>query len=109
MESTVLNEDPFGQGRFFTPRHWLPDQIMKLSVTILFFCLLVGSCKKSGCLEEAGSMVSRTRFSGPIRVIRLYDNIHLYLKQDTATSIRVEAGLNLEPFIETSFEGTTLT
>ena len=71
--------------------------------------MVVASCKKSGCLESAGARVTTSRTAGTIREIRLYDNIHLLLKQDTLESINIEAGKNLEPFIETVLDKGVLT
>ena len=82
---------------------------MKILCTILFLSCLFVSCRKNGCLEDGGAPVTSLRNPGPIREIRLFDNIDLVLKQDTAEKITVAAGRNLEPFIETSFEKDVLT
>jgi len=82
---------------------------MKVIFTIFFLSFFFASCTKNGCLEEAGSRVTTVRNGATIREIRLFDNIDLVLKQDTAEKISVSAGNNLEPFIETSFEKEVLT
>lgn len=82
---------------------------MKIYSAIFFLSCFFISCEKNGCLEETGALVKTMRSAGPIREIRLYDNIDLVLKQDTVEKILVVAGKSLEPFIETSFEKDVLT
>src|SRR5688572_21744779 len=82
---------------------------MRILFTIFLLSAVFASCKKNGCLEEAGALVTSVRNAGAIREVRLYDNINLVLKQDTTEKISVAAGKNLEPFIETSFEKEVLT
>lgn len=82
---------------------------MRIFCTILSVAFFFISCRKNGCLEEAGAFVTTARNAATIREIRLFDNVHLVLKQDTVEKISLAAGTNLHPFIETSFEKDVLT
>lgn len=83
---------------------------MKLKkLNILLFALILGSCgKESSCLKSSGNIVSEVRSVGIISKIKMNDNINLILTQSSETTLTVEAGGNLLPFIETTVNGETL-
>lgn len=65
--------------------------ILPLSLILLF-----NRCSKSSCFENSGPITSTVREVSPFHQIDLYDNLNLVLTQDTAESIRVEAGEHLQ-------------
>lgn len=74
---------------------------MKTGITILSSLLiLLTGCKKKGCFESSGSTTTSVRAVTPFSEIHAYDNINIVLRQDTAESITIEAGSNLQPYIK---------
>ncbi|MDB5197425.1 MAG: hypothetical protein JWP88_1796 [Flaviaesturariibacter sp.] len=67
------------------------------------------SCKKPGCLTDAGTIVVSQRPAASFHQIELQDNINLVLTQDTIERIRIEAGENLQPVITTNISNGLLT
>lgn len=84
---------------------------MKLIKCFIFLLLLASfySCQKQSCFQSAGPVVQTERTATAFHHIKLYDNINLILKQDTAAAITVEAGRELAPNISTAIEGGVLT
>ena len=76
---------------------------------IFLFSLFFIQCKKQVCFTDSGNKVQKERVAGNIRNIILYDNIDLVLIQGSQEKITVEAGKQLEPFIETSVTNQTVT
>ena len=75
---------------------------------ISFFLLLLTGCKKKGCFESSGSTTTSARTVTPFSEIHAYDNINIVLKQDTAESITIEAGSNLQPYIKADIDNYVL-
>ena len=80
----------------------------KSIIYLLIICLLWG-CKKPGCFENAGSIVTVQRETNSFNRIDLFDNVNLIHTQDTIESISVRASQNIEPNISTSIENGVLT
>lgn len=73
------------------------------------FLVLVPACKKEGCFQNSGSVVTRTRSITSFHRIDLFDNINLILSQDSVESIRIISSEHLQPHISTSIENGILT
>jgi len=74
---------------------------MKQLITIASaLALLLAGCKKKGCLESSGSKTISVRAVKPFSQIHLNDNINLILKQDTVESVTLEAGSQLQEYIQ---------
>jgi len=83
---------------------------MRCSIIILVVALLAFSrCKKPGCFETAGRMVTTERAASPFHQIDLNDKINLILTQDTTEKIKVEAGEHLQPNVSTTIKDGILT
>jgi len=79
---------------------------------ILFLFLIVlafTSCSRGSCPLSAGSGTMETRTVAGFNEIVLYDKINLILTQDSIQMVRVGAGKNLVPGIQTSVEDGILT
>ena len=71
--------------------------------------LFYGCDKEGACLKSTGKIVSENRVALPYNCVEVYDNINLFLTQDTALSeIRVEAGENLIAGITTDIDSGKL-
>src|SRR5215203_304703 len=77
------------------------------------FCLMMSffqvSCKKPGCFEDAGPLITTQRETTSFHRIDLYDNVDLVLTQDTLESIKIVAAKNIEPNISVQNENGVLT
>jgi hypothetical protein len=78
-------------------------------LTYFTFLLLFLSCKKTSCLENAGTKVISHRKTASFNKIDLFDNVNLIITQDSTEAIAVEAGANVLPNIITSVEKGVLT
>jgi hypothetical protein len=79
---------------------------------VFIYCLAVliyAGCKKPGCFEDAGGIVTVSRPPGPFHRIDLFDNVNLVLTQDTTESIKIIAPKNIEPNIITQIANGVLT
>ena len=74
---------------------------------VLFF--LQVSCKKPGCFEDAGSLVTIQRETTSFHRVDLFDDVNLVLTQDTLESIKIIAAKNIEPNISVQNENGVLT
>ncbi|HET6245970.1 MAG: DUF2807 domain-containing protein [Bacteroidetes bacterium] len=85
---------------------------MKTFYYILFsFSLILFSCKKENmndCVKSTGEIITEHRAVNDFDSILVHNNITLYLKYDSVSSIVVEAGKNLVPLVETSIENNKL-
>lgn len=66
-------------------------------------------CKKLAFFERAGAITTQTYSLSSFNQIKLYDNIDLYLTQDTADYITIETGENLQPYISAAADNGILT
>lgn len=80
---------------------------MKKLVVILALGTALISCR-SMIDGTAGAVTSVDRNEGPFKSLQLEDNIDVFVTQDTAFTIRVQAGENLINYIETSVVGDKL-
>lgn len=83
---------------------------MKSSLIIL--CSIIFSlqaCKKPGCFEDAGPMLTIKRETGSFHRINLFDDVNVILTQDTVESIQVKAPKFIEPNINISNDNGALT
>ena len=66
--------------------------------------LLMASCNSPDapdCLKSTGRTTIVERYTGSVpRVLEVYDNIDVYLTQDSATEIRIEGGKNILPDVK---------
>lgn len=66
------------------------------------------ACEKKNCLSSAGKTVSEERDLPLFKYIESYDNLKIYLQNDTAHKIRIVAGEKMIPYIETYLQNDTL-
>lgn len=71
-------------------------------------CIFFIQCRKPGCFESSGSITSSDRIVPPFKKIHLKDDINLILTQGFEESVKVEAGQNIQPNIETIVENGML-
>jgi len=76
---------------------------------LIVFVFLLGSCKKPGCIGNAGPVSSQQRPLQPFQRLILEDNIDLELIQADTTKIEIIAPENIIPNIQTIMEGDELT
>jgi hypothetical protein len=67
------------------------------------------ACKKPGCFEDGGPMVTVKRGVGSFHRINLFDDVNVILTQDTIESIKVVAPKFIEPNISITNESGILT
>ncbi|MFO7614148.1 MAG: DUF2807 domain-containing protein [Bacteroidales bacterium] len=84
--------------------------LISLIILLLLIALYSGCTKDDGsCITSTGKMIRENRVALPFHFVEVYDNINLFLKQDTAlTSISVEAGENLIGGITTEIDSGRL-
>lgn len=70
--------------------------------------LMLPACNKPGFFENSGEMTTRSRSLPAVHEVVLYDKVNLVLTQDSAESVEVETGKNLQDGIETSAIGNRL-
>ena len=78
---------------------------------MLFLIALGLSCQKENscdCFKSTGGNVREIRTVGNFNYIKVYDNINLYITQDTLNSVIVEAGNTLLKNISTDVVGNAL-
>lgn len=82
---------------------------MRAFLYIVFLLLL--ACDQPDawdCIQTQGALESKEYPVGTFDGIRIEDDIDLFVRQASQTSVRVEAGVNMLPEIEAFLEGTTL-
>lgn len=83
--------------------------LVKYMVGMILMIALHGCDKEGVCVKSTGRIVSENRVALPFHYIEVYDNINLFLVQDTSLSeIRVEAGENLIAGIVTRIDSGRL-
>ena len=75
----------------------------------LAFMVISGCGKNSPCFKSVGNADTKLISDISFTEVLLYDNIDLELKYDTITTIEIESGENLIPFIETKIRKGVLT
>ena len=85
--------------------------MQRLFFMLITFCLflLIGGCKKPGCLGAAGNQQVLTRTLAPFNELLLTDNINLLLTQGTQEKIIIEAPENMIPNISSDIIDNKLT
>lgn len=84
---------------------------LTFSLRYFFLCSLVllSSCEEAGdCFHGSGDPAIEERPVGPVYRVDMMDNIDLIVHFDSIPRLRVLAGENLLPEIETSVSGETL-
>ncbi len=71
--------------------------------------LLGGGCNLRDCVEGSGEITSQTRTVNSFDAVTVDGDLDLIVRQDTGTSVRIEADENLLSYITTTVSGTTLT
>lgn len=79
------------------------------SVLIVLLCGFIVSCKKPGCFEGGGTVITVNHSFPPFDEIILKDNINLVLAQDTTEQINITAPENIQPNIIIAVENNVLT
>jgi hypothetical protein len=81
-----------------------------IPVSLIFMVILAGCNKDEGvCVSSTGEVIFQDRQTIPYHTILVFDNINLFLTQDTTkNSIRVEAGENLINGITTEIDSGKL-
>ena len=79
------------------------------AVIYLLIILLSWDCKKPGCFENAGPLITVKRNASSFYRIELFDNVNVILTQDSTETIKVRAPQNIEPNIITNIENGILT
>lgn len=81
-----------------------------LPIFLISMVILAGCVKDEGvCVSSTGDLIFQDRQTIPYNTILVYDNINLFLTQDTTkNSIRVEAGENLINGITTEIDSGKL-
>jgi len=82
-------------------------QIFIVAVSSL---LLFSSCREifAKRIRGNGNITTQTRSAGEFNSIDVSGNIDVYARQDSASSVKVEADENLQQYIETMNEGNVL-
>jgi hypothetical protein len=82
-------------------------QILIVAVSSL---LLFASCREifAKRIRGNGNITTQTRSAGSISGVEVSGNIDVYVRQDSSSSIKVEADDNLQQYIETRNEGDVL-
>ena len=79
------------------------------NIIILFLLMIVfHACEKKNCLSSAGETVSEERDLPVFKYVETYDNLKIYLQNDTAHKVHIVTGEKLIPYIETYVQNDTL-
>jgi len=77
----------------------------------LFIFSFLPSCKKENrcdCIKRTGPIISEIRNLGSFTKIKAEHNVDIYISQGAVQEIKVQAGKNIVPLIETVIEDGTL-
>lgn len=81
---------------------------LKLCTTALLGIVLLTSCNGIDCVSGSGNQVSVSRDIGAFTKIETSGSFEIILKQDSISSLRIEADDNIQNEIVTSIRGNTL-
>lgn len=84
-------------------------RIIRTSGPLIALLLVFQSCSRNGCPLTSGSMTSENRDLPPFNEIILNGKVNLILTQDSVQQVRVSAGKNLLPGIQTNVDNNVLT
>lgn len=87
--------------------------LLKVKYQILFIVsilIVLCSCgKESSCFKDTGKIIIEQRvISSDVTTIKTKDNIDIIISQSAEPSLRIEAGENLVPYINTTISGGEL-
>ncbi len=85
-------------------------KFIKISTAILL-TILFSDCKKENrcdCIKRTGSIISETRTIIGFDKVQVENNLNVFITQDSAFEVTVEAGENIVPLIETVVTDGTL-
>ena len=90
-----------------SPKTFDMRQILFVAVASL---LLFSSCREifAKRIRGNGNITTQTRSAGQFNSVEVGGNIDVYARQDSSSSIRVEADENLQQYIETRNDGEVL-
>ena len=80
-------------------------------IIAILVIVLVSACKKENrcdCIKRTGTIISETRSINGFDKFYVEDNINVFLTQDSAFEVKVQAGENIVPLIETVVTDGTL-
>lgn len=76
-----------------------------IAIIVILAAILSGlSCRKESrwdCFKRTGDIVTELRTVDKFDKIRVEDNVHVYITQDTVFEVKVEGGENLIPLVKT--------
>ncbi|MDF2438891.1 MAG: hypothetical protein K0Q95_3267 [Bacteroidota bacterium] len=86
---------------------------MKAKFQLIFFLLFafLSSCKKENrcdCIKRTGTIIREERSLSGFDKIAVENNLNVFITQDSAFKVTVEAGENIAPLIETVVQDGTL-
>lgn len=87
------------------------NKIKIIIFTISVIVVLLSGCNKDNgvCVSSTGKTITQDRVTQPYNIIEVYDNINLFLTQDSSQNkIMVEAGKNLIDGITTKLDSGRL-
>ncbi len=82
----------------------------KISIAFLLI-VLVSSCKKENrcdCIKRTGTIITETRAINGFDKFFVEDNLNVFISQDSTFEVKVEAGENIVPLVETVVTDGTL-
>jgi hypothetical protein len=83
--------------------------IRNFNLLVAFSCTLaIAACKKNGCITQPGAIAKKKLELPLYQTIILYNNINLFLTQDTVAFAEFEAGENILPFLYAEVENKSL-
>lgn len=86
----------------------MKNSSLKYAAIVLLGAFLLSSCHGIDCISGSGNQVTVTRDVGPFTKIETSGSFEIVLKQDSISSVRINADDNIQDLIETSVRGNTL-
>ncbi|MXV51179.1 hypothetical protein GS399_09380 [Pedobacter sp. HMF7647] len=84
---------------------------MKSKLLLFFFASIVilnAGCNNVGCITGSGKQVSQTREIGDFRMLKASGSMKVFIRQDSAQSVKITADDNIIDHIESRVKGNTL-
>lgn len=87
-----------------------PINMKRFSIIFILFSLLLVSCRftTGKRIHGNGIIKTETRTTGQFNSVDVSSNINVYVKQDSVTSVKIEADENLLEYIHIKVDGSTL-